>query len=111
MESDDADPAKDYRVEVKLRKMVKEQYGKVPQTEFLQMEKQLSDFKVARKGMLLLYKDHGWSRKKSCSRDKSIDTVVSKKIVIEPKASKARQTRRTYKILNESKNGFDLIKV
>ena len=75
------------------------------------MEEELTKFKKTRKEMLLLYQDHGWTRKKSLSRDKSIDTMTSKKVIIEPREFDARQTRRTYKILNESKNGFDLIKV
>jgi hypothetical protein len=32
IELEDSDPTKDYYVEVRLRKLVKEQYGKVPQT-------------------------------------------------------------------------------
>jgi hypothetical protein len=57
--------------------------------------------------MLLLYKDHGWSRKKSVSRDKSIDTVVTKKIVIEQEPPERMTRRRTAKVLNSSKTGFD----
>jgi hypothetical protein len=75
------------------------------------MEKEIDKFRTARRSMLSLYKDHGWNRKRSISRDKSIDTVISKKIIIEEKVSEARQTRQTMKVLNESKNGFDLIKI
>jgi hypothetical protein len=75
------------------------------------MEKELDRFRTARRSMLLSYKDNGWNRKRSISRDKSIDTTTSKKVIIEPKVFDARQTRRTMKVLNESKNGFDLIKV
>jgi hypothetical protein len=91
--------------------MVQEQYGKATQAEFMLMEKELNKFRSARKQMLSLYKDNGWQRKKSASRDKSVDTVVSKKIVIKEKVPVPMKTRRTLKVLNEAKNGFDLIKL
>ena len=73
------------------------------------MKKEIDNFRTARRSLLSLYKDHGWNRKRIISRDKSIDTTTRKKVIIEPKASQTRKTRRTMKVLNESKNAFDLM--
>jgi hypothetical protein len=51
------------------------------------MEKEIDNFRTARRSLLSLYKDHGWNRKRIISRDKSIDTTTRKKVIIEPKAS------------------------
>ena len=75
------------------------------------MEKQLNDFKTARRSMLLFYKDNGWTRKKSISRDKSLDTKSVKTIAIEEEPPKRMGTRKSVKVLNKSKNGFDIIKL
>jgi hypothetical protein len=61
--------------------------------------------------MLKETKCHGWLRKKSCSRDTSLDIKQEKKIVIEEKVAVGIKTRRMVKVLNEAKNGFDIIKL
>lgn len=71
----------------------------------------LAEFRNYRKEMLRENRVHGWCRKKSYSRDKSIDTAISKKVIIEEEPPKRMVTRRTMKVLNKFKSGFDLIKV
>ena len=75
------------------------------------MEKELDKFRVARREMLLLYKDHGWNRKRSLSRDKSLDSKSVKTLEFEKEPTEPMKTRKTMKVLNEAKNGFDLIKI
>ena len=111
MESDKADPVKDYQVEVQLKKLIKEQYGKVTQKEFLEMEEEFNKFRRARKEMLLFYKGSGWKRKTSLSRDQSLDSKSVKTIAIKEEPPKRMGTRKSVKVLNHSKNGFDIIKL
>ena len=74
------------------------------------MEKELDKFRTVRKEMLLFYRGSGWQRKKSCSRDKSLDTKSVKTVSIEEEPPKRMETRRSIKVMNQSKTGFDIIK-